>query len=897
MKYNIYLKEHNVDSRIIPIFKGPILQKKEILKKKYKDIDLLKPKTNLVYNIPHYFLDSYKKKKKLINYIKLITISQLKNKNLNFVNDIKYQIKINLNLNEKYINDWTKNKLNDKDKKKSNKNLLFLLLNNKNKKNKLLDPEYMQYLFSYKKLNSINIFYSPLKIILLNKYLISRILFLKNIKKLKNLKKLRKIDWNKLSKYTRIIIYLKLKILTLLKNNHITYKQIIYNYKNINNNFLKQNLIKLLKNNNLFNYNINNKYNINNYIKNLYLNKYLKLKKQKLRLNKIVNYKKVLTKMLTLVDLLIQKKKNYFLLQKIRKYWNVAYEKYKEEQIKKLKQRIELFELKNDILLFPAKDLNDIRFFKNEIEYFLKRFRDIENTNKNQINLENSYLNIIKDPVELSNNFIKNTSNRLNFNFNPLITYKQKQSNLINYNNLNNNNINNNYSNNNKLNYNKLLAENKIKMGYMVHKIINKYKKFDSEISTIDEIFPLDIYKYKTDKNPIISQYLKSMSIYNKINKGTIFKYNKIIAYKFNSKNYFIVRKINKYLNYTFKGMFSLISRPVYIFNQNKFKIRFFYFILLNKIFKKKKQFNNNKFYNYNTNTKYNKKYKKKIKFKIKHTKNIMKKNIKKEFESNIKYYKITLIKLILLYKFLIFINKILVTKNISSTSKTQLKIFFKIIKKKIKLFKIIKFNWESYLNWNFLSAKNREEYITKRNRNYRLRKIRKFNYETRKLKIKKDIFKKLGYFPIANLFKKKFKDLTDSLSKKLKNNVQLELIRLHYPYKNSNILANYLALLVNKLKFIRITRKLLKYSIIKKYNNYTLLNIDNIIPSYLTGLKIKIGGRLMKYRVVRKRTVKLFERGISSPGKVNFTDWARYTSKNRRGAFSITVSTGQNIF
>ena len=41
MKYNIYLKEHNVDSKIIPIFKGPILQKKEILKKKYKDIDLL----------------------------------------------------------------------------------------------------------------------------------------------------------------------------------------------------------------------------------------------------------------------------------------------------------------------------------------------------------------------------------------------------------------------------------------------------------------------------------------------------------------------------------------------------------------------------------------------------------------------------------------------------------------------------------------------------------------------------------------------------------------------------------------------------------------------------------------------------------------------------------------
>ena len=52
-----------------------------------------------------------------------------------------------------------------------------------------------------------------------------------------------------------------------------------------------------------------------------------------------------------------------------------------------------------------------------------------------------------------------------------------------------------------------------------------------------------------------------------------------------------------------------------------------------------------------------------------------------------------------------------------------------------------------------------------------------------------------------------------------------------------------------------------------------------------------------MKYRVVRKRTVKFFQRGASSPGKVNFNDWARYNSKNRRGAFSITVDTGQNLF
>ena len=74
-------------------------------------------------------------------------------------------------------------------------------------------------------------------------------------------------------------------------------------------------------------------------------------------------------------------------------------------------------------------------------------------------------------------------------------------------------------------------------------------------------------------------------------------------------------------------------------------------------------------------------------------------------------------------------------------------------------------------------------------------------------------------------------------------------------------------------------------------------MNTDSITPSYLTGLNIKIGGRLMRYKIVKKRTVKLFQRGASASGKVNFTDWARFTSKNKKGAFSITVSTGQNIF
>ena|ERR1700753_666427 len=153
------------------------------------------------------------------------------------------------------------------------------------------------------------------------------------------------------------------------------------------------------------------------------------------------------------------------------------------------------------------------------------------------------------------------------------------------------------------------------------------------------------------------------------------------------------------------------------------------------------------------------------------------------------------------------------------------------------------------------------------------LRKLYRLRYRARKRKNIRKIIYILSKDYITNVYFNKFKGLTNILSNNLKKNVQIELIRLHYPYKNSNILANILALLVNKIKFIKLTRKLLKFSIIKKYDNKLLRKIDNVIPSYLTGLKIKIGGRLMKYRVVRKRTVKFFQRGASSPGKVNFND------------------------
>ena len=61
--------------------------------------------------------------------------------------------------------------------------------------------------------------------------------------------------------------------------------------------------------------------------------------------------------------------------------------------------------------------------------------------------------------------------------------------------------------------------------------------------------------------------------------------------------------------------------------------------------------------------------------------------------------------------------------------------------------------------------------------------------------------------------------------------------------------------------------------------------------------MNIKVGGRLLTHKVVPRQTVKTTRRGASAKGKINFSDVARFTNKNKRGAFTITISSGQNYF
>src|SRR6266478_1347328 len=310
--------------------------------------------------------------------------------------------------------------------------------------------------------------------------------------------------------------------------------------------------------------------------------------------------------------------------------------------------------------------------------------------------------------------------------------------------------------------FNSINKSNEIKIEYTINSIF-KNKEFDyktDSISMNSNLIPV-VYNNKSvleDKNlsnsPIINEYLKAISKFNIIHKGISINYSNIIGFNFNSENNKLFKDIYNLLVYSFKSMFCLISKPVFVITPNKIIIQLFYYLFIPNILKSKK-----------------------------------------------------------IYKF-------------------------------------------------------------------------------------GDKLRKLYLYNITQIFPNKFKKLCEILSNLFKKPVELDLIRLHYPYNDSNILANFLAILINRIKLRIIIKKLFGNAILKnKKFSSTKTNKLNIIPAFLSGINIKVAGRLLNNRIVPRKTVKTIRRGSVAKGKINYLDVARSTNKNKRGAYSITVSSGQKYF
>ena len=169
--------------------------------------------------------------------------------------------------------------------------------------------------------------------------------------------------------------------------------------------------------------------------------------------------------------------------------------------------------------------------------------------------------------------------------------------------------------------------------------------------------------------------------------------------------------------------------------------------------------------------------------------------------------------------------------------------------------------------------------------------------YKLREMFTKRYHLMKLANINLIKLYPLKFEKLCEVLNSIFNKPVELDLIRLHYPYHDSNILVRLLAFMINKMKLRRITRRLFNKAVVKSIKKINNKDQVNIIPSFLSGITIKVAGRLMKYKVIPRKTVKIVRRGSSSIGKVNFSDVSRYTAKNKRGSFTITIKSGHNFF
>jgi len=147
------------------------------------------------------------------------------------------------------------------------------------------------------------------------------------------------------------------------------------------------------------------------------------------------------------------------------------------------------------------------------------------------------------------------------------------------------------------------------------------------------------------------------------------------------------------------------------------------------------------------------------------------------------------------------------------------------------------------------------------------------------------------------DIHKHKFELLCYILSKCFNKKVVLDLVRIHNPYNDSKILAETFGLLSQnvRVKIRKLVDKTFKFAKIKNISKMT--NKRSIIPSFITGIKIKLGGRIPSLKSAPRYSVLKYQKGTLGRCKANFLTSSRSTYKCKRGSFSYTVSIGQSFF
>ena len=143
-----------------------------------------------------------------------------------------------------------------------------------------------------------------------------------------------------------------------------------------------------------------------------------------------------------------------------------------------------------------------------------------------------------------------------------------------------------------------------------------------------------------------------------------------------------------------------------------------------------------------------------------------------------------------------------------------------------------------------------------------------------------------------------KLKALSSRLSNYFGKPINLELTRVFSMSHNSQIFAYIIGKLAKPRRrtFNSIIGRFYRHQTSKIPLNKSYLR-HPIYTSVITGLHIKLGGRLARGKIIPRRTVKLMQYGNLSRFNSNYLTNARSTQKNKRGSFSMTVSIAHKFF
>lgn len=113
---------------------------------------------------------------------------------------------------------------------------------------------------------------------------------------------------------------------------------------------------------------------------------------------------------------------------------------------------------------------------------------------------------------------------------------------------------------------------------------------------------------------------------------------------------------------------------------------------------------------------------------------------------------------------------------------------------------------------------------------------------------------------------------------------VELRLVKLHYPYLNSDILAAFIVKNLEHDRFERVVSKLFGVATPVRHVK------DSNLPSYIIGIKIRLAGRLTTEASRPRMTVQSAQIGSFKNSTRTLIEAGQSSTANKKGALTVQV-------